>query len=294
MNERRNERERRARARELERLMKQLDDADARQGLGAWPPADRSRRTRTNAGTKTRTNTRTTTWLLSGTITVLLLGIIIALHPGPQATAVRRLLGFGEGRIMAAPEVPDGPGDYAFVATQRDGRTPVGYDPCRVIELEINPDDAPDDYRDLVDTATRHISEATGLAFKVVGTTDTRPSGRPDDAKGPALVAWADEGEVSELEGDVAGVAGSRAMGIGNGPMFFVSGAVTLDTEVFSDDDVPRDQLQAIVDHEFGHLVGLDHVDDPRELMYAESVGVTEFGPGDLRGLAEIGRIACR
>ncbi|KQZ67136.1 hypothetical protein ASD66_19285 [Nocardioides sp. Root151] len=278
------DRARRARARELARLMKELDEADRRGGLGTWPPPARPR----------RTHTRRTTLLLSGTITLLVLSIVVALHPGPQASALRRVLGFGDERILAAPDVPDTGGSYQFVETQRDGKTPVGYDPCKKIEIEINPEDAPDGYEELVEDAARHTSSATGLAFDIVGTTDDRPTFEPSvPRREPVLVAWASEDEVEELADDVAGVAGSQRTTVG-GRLYYVTGHVVLDTEVFGDEDVDRDQLQAVVDHEFGHLVGLAHVDDPSELMYAESVGVTRFGPGDLRGLALIGRVPCQ
>jgi hypothetical protein len=76
----------------------------------------------------------------------------------------------------------------------------------------------------------------------------------------------------------------------------FVTGTVTLDVDAF---DVIPHQLrgeaaaQAIVDHEFGHLVGLDHVDDPGELMNADNLGRTTWGPGDLAGLSRLGRGRC-
>lgn len=279
------ERERRKRARELNRLMAELDEADRRHGLGASPVQAPQRR---------RPPGRRTTWFVSVAVTTMVLGIIVALHPGPQAGAIRRILGFGSERILAAPELPGGNGSHKFVATQKNGRTPVGYDPCRTIQVEINPDHAPDDHRDLVETAMHHTSEATGLDLRITGTTDDRPEDRSRvSGRGPVLVAFADEDEWPSLEGDVAGVAGSAMMEGANGRRFFVTGSVVLDSDVFTDDEVPTESLQAIIDHEFGHLVGLDHVDDPHELMNEDNVGRTSYGPGDLRGLAEIGRLPC-
>ncbi|KRF17035.1 hypothetical protein ASG90_06785 [Nocardioides sp. Soil797] len=278
-------RERRKRARELNRLMSELDEADRRNGLGSWPAQSPQRR---------RAPGRRTTWIISAAVTTMLLGIIVAVHPGPQAAAVRRLLGFGPERILAAPELPEGNGSHAFVKTQRDGRTPVGYDPCRTIEIEINPEQAPDNNRDLVETAMRHTSGATGLDFRITGSTDDRPRDRSRvSGRGPVLVAFADEDEWPSLEGDVAGVAGSAAMASPAGRRFFVTGSVVLDADVFNDPEVSDESLQAIVDHEFGHLVGLDHVHDLDELMNEDNLGLTTYGPGDLRGLAEIGRLPC-
>ena len=52
--------------------------------------------------------------------------------------------------------------------------------------------------------------------------------------------------------------------------------------------------MRAIVQHELGHVLGLDHVDDPGELMYDTSSGRTDFGPGDLEGLARLAGVPCR
>lgn len=237
---------------------------------------------------------RRTTWVLSVGVTLLVLGIVFSLDQNPQLNGVRRMLGLGEDRVLAAPEDPGGNGSFKFLSTQRDGKTPVGYDPCQVIEIQINPQGAPADHLDLVETAARHVSAATGLAFEVIGTTDDRPGDRMDSVRRqPVLVAWAIEDEVPDLADDVAGVAGSQAVSMGGGRAYYVTGSVVLDIDVFDNERTAPEQLQAIVDHEFGHLVGLDHVDDTTELMYSETVGVQQFAEGDLRGLAKIGRIPC-
>ena len=42
-----------------------------------------------------------------------------------------------------------------------------------------------------------------------------------------------------------------------------------------------------------GTLLGLDHVDDPTQLMHAENSGLTGFAAGDLAGLALLGSGPC-
>lgn len=227
-------------------------------------------------------------------ITALLLGGVVAFSPGDEMSAVRRAIGMDDKRVGVVPESEWGRGSFEFSETQRESQEPVGYDPCRVIEVEINPDGAPDGYRDLVDTAIQHTSDASGLEFEVVGETDRRDF---DLVRGtgrrPVLVAWSDEDEVPDLAGDVAGLGGSVTTDVG-GRLSYVTGIVVLDTDVF--DGVPvldSSGDQAIVDHEFGHLVGLGHVGDPDELMAADNIGRTTYGPGDREGLARLGGIDC-
>ena len=228
------------------------------------------------------------------TATVILALALFNLSPG--AAQVRHWLGVGADRLGAAVD-SDGRGEYAFLATRRGSDLPVTWSPCEPIEYVVNPDGAPDDWEDLVEEAVATISEATGLVFDDGGETDDRDfegrfglGGRPE----PVLVGWADEDEVSGLAGDVAGLAGP--MSRGNGVIqSYVTGRVVLDKDAFEDLEpaIGTERKQrAIIVHELGHLVGLDHVDDPDELMYAET-GVTELGPGDRSGLAILGDGPC-
>ena len=82
------------------------------------------------------------------------------------------------------------------------------------------------------------------------------------------------------------------------GRLRYVTGAVSLDAPgmartLGADPAHGRALARAIVMHELGHVVGLGHVDDPQELMDAENVGRTSFGPGDLRGLSRLGQGPC-
>lgn len=168
----------------------------------------------------------------------------------------------------------------------------------------MNPEGAPEGSIELVMSAIKVIEGATGLRFDYQGTTAARPQweaetvpvilGKPRAS--PVLVSWATEDEVEQLAGNVAGVGGSVALAGSDGVRRYVTGGITLDREAFAridDADTARAQEFAILLHEFGHLVGLDHVEDQGELMNATNSGRLNFGPGDLRGLAEIGSIAC-
>lgn len=218
------------------------------------------------------------------------------MSPDENMRTLRRLMGFDDDRLGQVPQVARGVGSYDFSMTQPGSRRPVGYDPCRPIEIAVNPQGAPENYQALVDTAMSHTSEATGLAFTPVGTTDSRDFdlGLPDHSRRPVLVAWATSDELPDLAGDVAGIGGSAATDLGTGRLRYVTGIVVLDAGQFAgfDPDDPS-VAQAIVDHEFGHLVGLGHVDDPNELMYEHNLTRTTYGPGDREGLARLGGLPC-
>ena len=109
------------------------------------------------------------------------------------------------------------------------------------------------------------------------------------------LVAWADEEEMPESGGGRRRPGGSLVVE-SLGRARYVTGNVTLDAEAFQriSGELGGDAAaQAIIDHEFGHLVGLDHVDDAGELMYADNIGRRDWGPGDLAGLSRLGRGRC-
>ena len=75
----------------------------------------------------------------------------------------------------------------------------------------------------------------------------------------------------------------------------YVTGFVVLDgpqlTQRLSSPDGPG-AVRATMLHELAHLVGLDHVDDPGQLMYDTQVQF-DFQAGDLAGLVQLGAGPC-
>ncbi|WP_246078430.1 matrixin family metalloprotease [Modestobacter excelsi] len=199
---------------------------------------------------------------------------------------------------------PAGGGSYAFVQHQDDGVTPVAYDPCRPVHYVVRPDNAPPGGETVIQSAVARMSQVTGLQFVDDGATDEDPTGQreafqPDrygDRWAPVLISWETVTEQPDFAADVAGLGGSQAVSAGDGPHVYVTGTVELDAADLTDFMTwPNGAAiaRAIVLHELGHVVGLDHVVDPQQLMYASTSDVLDFAGGDLTGLAQLGAGSC-
>lgn len=209
--------------------------------------------------------------------------------------------------IGTPPILAEKSDSYALISESIDDENSLvtAYDPCRPIHYVVYKHTYPQRADDLLADAIAEVSAATGLEFIHDGDTtetpsDTREPFQPDrygDRWAPVLIAWTTPGEVPELAGSVAGRGGSLAIRAGNKSPVYVTGKVELDgpqmAEILRLDD-GSDIAQAVIQHELGHVLGLDHVDDPGELMYpVTQPGVIDFGPGDRTGLALLGAGRC-
>jgi hypothetical protein len=200
---------------------------------------------------------------------------------------------------------PAGSGGYEFLEHQPDdAKTPVAFDPCRPVHYVVNPAGAPADGQQLIADAIARLGEATGLRFVADGTTTEVPSKQRaayqprqyDPSRwAPVLIAWADEQSYPSLSGYIAGIGGPRPWSTSSGHLAYVSGEIVLDRVQLGAAAVPdRGAVRAVILHELGHLVGLDHTADRSQLMYSEAeFNLRDYGPGDRRGLVLLGTQAC-
>jgi hypothetical protein len=236
-------------------------------------------------------------FLIAIVAAVAMVLVVPGLAPGWLLNAIGR----APHRLAPAVVVPD-TGSYSFLQHQ-DGapNDPVAWNPCRPIHYEVNPAGGPPDAMRLAEQAIERAQQVTGLVFQNDGETDARPRWHSPvmpilGADKPVLISWATAGEVPELSGNVAGIGGSVPRRNHNGWLRYTTGGVTLDADSFATlARRPNGEAQqrAIILHELGHVLGLDHVPDAAELMYADNVGLLDYGRGDLAGLAKLGSGRC-
>jgi len=208
--------------------------------------------------------------------------------------------------LGSPPALPAATGPYELLNQHEDG-SPVTWDPCRPIRYVVNPTGAPPGGEAFIDEALARTSGATGLQFQYDGTTDEtwdkqRETYQPDrygERWAPVLFSWSTEQQTPPLGGYVAGLGGPSSVGLEEDATSYVSGSVVLDAAdlgLLLGAPNGAASVQAVVQHEVGHLVGLDHVADETQIMNTEGspTSATDWGPGDLAGLHELGTGECR
>ncbi|MHA7154765.1 peptidase [Arthrobacter sp. TMN-50] len=205
---------------------------------------------------------------------------------------------------LGTPPASNGSTQFALMESPDGSQDFVAYDPCRPQHYVVRPDFAPAGTDGLIEEAVAEISAATGLSFVYRGTTTEAPSEEREtyqpDRYGkrwaPILVTWTSPAEIPELEGETAGLGGSPFAHTPGKPFVYVAGQVQLDApDLTGVIQYPggRDYVRAIIVHELAHVVGLDHVDDPSQLVHAGNNGLTTLGDGDRAGLALLGAGPC-
>ncbi|MFL4477208.1 matrixin family metalloprotease [Paeniglutamicibacter sp. ORCA_105] len=205
---------------------------------------------------------------------------------------------------LGKPPAGTGSGAFRLQESPDPRQDFVAYDPCRPVHYVIRPENSPAGGEVLIHEAVAEVSAASGLRFVYDGPTAEGPSrerdryqpGRYGERWAPVLLTWSDPEETPGLTGDVGGLGGSEYAHTPGHPFVYVAGQVMLDAPGL----VPilgypggAELVRAVVIHELGHVLGLDHVDEPDQLMYGGRNDRTTLAEGDREGLALLGAGAC-
>lgn len=176
-------------------------------------------------------------------------------------------------------------GHYSFQGEQaRFPGVPVGFNPCQGVPVYVNYDQAPGNALRVVQTSIKRINQASGLKLHYVGAIHATMD---HPVPGGITVSFRNAGYDGEL-----GVSGQwRWTKIYGRYEYAAQSTVTFNlAEMAGRSDA---YWQAVSDHEFGHAVGLGHVNDPKELMFPVAIKTGHYGHGDLTGLAVLGALPC-
>lgn len=210
-----------------------------------------------------------------------------------------------DGPPLAEPPTIENPSSaYEFwnVDGKKDGEeVPTRWSSCEPIRYMINPKYGDEHFVDWVNYSVDEVSAATGLVFEYEGITGQEPRrDAPFEIKEPkewppVVIQFANEDQIPDLEGSVAGLALVRQIENSfTGTTRYVTGNIYLDETLLLEPAIKREPAYVhVLRHELAHLVGLGHVDDQTQLMH-ETPTTNIFQDGDLTGLSKLGGGPCR
>ena len=225
--------------------------------------------------------------------------LVVLLAFGASYAAVN-LNTFFRNRQGAAPQAAEAdPRGFKFLHLDPATDQPVRYDPCTPIHYVVNPTNAPEGGLRDIHEAVRLTAEASGLQFLFDGLVD-EPLAQGERALvqrnrygprwAPMLIGWIPfDSDIFEVDG--VGVAGSAIERNAEGRLVYVSGTIVLNGADQLDNGFrPGKTWGKVVLHELGHVLGLDHVLDPAQVMHPSLVSSpAAWGTGDLAGLRLMG-----
>jgi hypothetical protein len=192
--------------------------------------------------------------------------------------------------------------NYRF-SSLLDGQ-PVRWDPCTAIHWRSNTARGPVGGLTVLKGAVAKIAAATGTTWVYDGASASTPSTAylpktPTSGDRPVLLGWTDGTASDLLRGRPAPVLGmTRTVWFGTDDGNGHRTAATKGAVVALDrtDHLPltgKLSWSATALHELGHVMGLDHPSDSRQLMAATlPANVTDLQAGDRTGLGRVGRAA--
>ena len=195
--------------------------------------------------------------------------------------------------------------DGSFRFLERVGGAPVRWNPCDTITYAVNAAGVTSPVRPDLREALRRVTRATGIGFRSVGTTREtfirayqRMRYEGVIRKAELILIWVDHDAylaiLRRLNDPRPSIAFAKTMaGLFAHQDQYFGGIVVMDADATATRGFGyRYAHGSVLLHELGHIMGLNHVRDPDQLMYSgrhPNFSVRTFGQGDLEGLRRRG-----
>jgi hypothetical protein len=195
--------------------------------------------------------------------------------------------------------------DGTFRFIERVGGEPVRWDPCDPISYAVNTAGASSSIRSDLRAALARVTHATGIEFESVGATDetffrayNRMRYRGVIRKAELIIIWVDHDDyqaiLRRLQDPRPSIAFAKTMaGLYADRDQYFGGIIVMDADATLGPGFGSTYAHgSVLLHELGHIMGLDHVKDPDQLMYSgrhPNFGLHGFAAGDLEGLRRLG-----
>lgn len=231
---------------------------------------------------------RSLAWVIPIGVLVLIVGmVVIVVSQAPEVQQVKAL-------------PASRPAEFLYLNIKPVDEQPFRWNPCEPIHYVTDLSLAPDGGLGLIQEAVARTSEATGIEFVYDGDSTASPSDRASEAVlveegpdgwrwAPVVLGWVDADEFARLptagQGEPVAIAGP----IGNSGMY-VTGWAAFDAAAPLRSDWSLTGWGPVIQHEFGHIIGLDHATSRAQLMYPNGGDRVDWGQGDLAGLRALGR----
>jgi hypothetical protein len=199
---------------------------------------------------------------------------------------------------------PEVDGGFRFLE-RAPGGAPVRWNPCETITYAVNVRGVNSPVRPDLKEALRRVTRATGVEFESVGTTKEtfmsayrRMRYQGVIRKAELILIWVDHEDyrsiLRRLQDPRPSIAFAKTMaGLYVDRDQYFGGIIVMDEDATSSRGfADRYTHGSVLLHELGHIMGLDHVRDPDQLMYSgrhPNYDLRDFGPGDLEGLRRLG-----
>lgn len=226
---------------------------------------------------------------------------------GPDVTSAQRVTSvqvatpMTVGAVTGARAAGGGSaGAYRFI--DKVGGEPVHWNKCKAIGYRVSKHRAPEGGITQAKKAVHKVAAASGLRFDYQGVSQVRPYINQKYQRGTRLViGWLAPRESKQLQGGGAGYGGPQYYTSGSNKGMIIKGFVQLNASLnkkLADGfgRGPRYGYQGtkgqLLLHEISHAVGLDHVQQKRQIMYPTLTRKkAAFGAGDVNGLRRVGKL---